>query len=181
MVPPRPSGNPPARAPFVLLVSAILGGGLVLVLLINTWLAQGSFTVKRLQDQQTALRNQAQAVAQQIAAQSAPDALAVRAAELGMVPAPNPVFKTKDGAVLGVAQTAQAAVRPAPPPQPPAATPSASTSSSPSASASANPSPKASSNPSPKASANPSPKTSTPPKPSAPAAKPSAPTQGSHG
>jgi hypothetical protein len=135
----------------------------VLVLLINTWLAQGSFTVKRLQDQQTAVGNQAQAIAQQIAAQSAPEALAVRAAELGMVPAPNPVFKTKDGAVLGVAQTAQVAVRPAPPPPPPAATPSASTSSSPSASA------------------NPSPKTSTPPKPSAPAAKPSAPTQGSHG
>jgi hypothetical protein len=173
-VPPRQSRNAPARAPFVLLVSAILGGGLVMVLLLNTWLAQGSFTVKRLQDQQTAMRNQTQAIAQQIAAQSAPDALAARAAELGMVPAPNPVFKTKDGAVLGVAQ---AAVRPAPPPPPP--TPSASASSSPSASAdpSAKASAKASTNPSAKASTNPSanPKASTPP------AKPSAPAQGSHG
>jgi hypothetical protein len=160
-----------------LLVSAILGGGLVLVLLINTWLAQGSFTVKRLQDQQTAVGNQAQAIAQQIAAQSAPEALAVRAAELGMVPAPNPVFKTKDGAVLGVAQTAQVAVRPAPPPPPPAATPSASASASPSSGASAKPSAKASANPRSKASTQS--KASAPA--AKPAAKPSAPARGSHG
>jgi hypothetical protein len=165
----------------VLLVSAILGGGLVLVLLINTWLAQGSFTVKRLQEQQTGLRNQTQAIAQQIAAQSAPDALAVRAAELGLVPAPNPVFKGTNGAVLGVAQPA---VRPAPPPPPPAATPSASASASASASPSASASASASASGSPKASA--SAKSSVSPKASGGAkastlAKPSPPAQGSHG
>jgi len=159
-----PQRHAPARAPFVLLVSAILGGGLVLVLLINTWLAQGSFTVKRLQDQQTSTRNQTQAIAQQIAAQSAPDALAVRAAELGMVPAPNPVFKTKDGTVLGVAQIAHAAVRPAPPPAPPAPTTSASAS------------PTASGSPS----AGTSPSVGSPAKPTD-VAKPTAPAQGSRG
>jgi len=167
-----PARRTPARAPFVLLVSAILGAGLVTVLLVNTWLAQGSFTLHALQKQQTALQNQTQALTQEIAAESAPQALAARAAALGMVPAPNPVFKQPDGRVVGVANQA---VRPAPPPAPtPSTTPSPTPSVTPSASASGpspnpKPTPKASTKPSTKPKASASPSTPAKPGTSAPA------------
>jgi 4-amino-4-deoxy-L-arabinose transferase-like glycosyltransferase len=110
----------PAKAPFVLLVSLLLGTGLVLVLLVNTWLAQGAFEVRQLQKTQAGLAAQSQTLAQAISAESAPQSLAAQAAGLGLVPAPNPVFKGTDGRVLG---TPVRAVRPAPPPPSVAATP----------------------------------------------------------
>lgn len=105
VVPPRRTA---ARAPFVLLVSLLLGGGLVLVLLVNTWLAQGSFRLHALQLEQSSLADQTQAMSQTIADESTPQSLAARAAALGMVAAPNPVFRRPDGAVLGAATKAVA-------------------------------------------------------------------------
>lgn len=129
-----PTPRTPARAPFVVLVAFLLAGGLVLVLLVNTWLAQGSFEMQQLQRQKVSLDVRAQAVSQHIADESAPHALAARAAAMGLVPAPNPVFKAADGSVLGVANKA---VRPAPPPPPvPTPTPSANASAAPGTAAS---------------------------------------------
>jgi hypothetical protein len=135
--PPR-TGRRPARAPFVLLVCGLLVGGLLLVLLINTWLAQGSFEARQLQQQQVSLQISAQALQQELAAQSAPGNLAAVAAAMGMVPAPAPVFKDAAGNVLGVPEKAVA------PPPPPAPSPSASASASVSPSASASVPPSAS-------------------------------------
>jgi hypothetical protein len=164
-----------ARAPFVLLVAGLLAGGLVFVLLVNTWLAQGSFTVRQLQQEQSDLRVQSQAIAQKIHTESAPQVLAAKAQAMGFVPAPAPVFKTTSGKVLG---DPEPGVRPAPPPPPsPSATPDASASASPSASPSTSPSPGASAatKPSARASTKPSaqasakPKTTTSLKPAPPA------------
>src|SRR5665213_2829922 len=127
----RPRATPP-RAPFVLLVSALLGGGLVMVLLVNTWLAQGSFTAHTLTLEQSKYADDEQALSQSIAQRAAPQALAARAVALGMVPAPNPVFRrASDGAVLGAPTVAWA-----PPPPPPSPSPTPSASASPSISAS---------------------------------------------
>jgi hypothetical protein len=136
-----------ARAPFVVLVSLVLGSGLVFLLLVNTWLAAGSFTVHSLQASQSSLADQQQALAQTIASESTPQQLARRAAALGMVPAPNPVFRAPTGAVLGVQTVAQAPPKPAPSPTAsPSVSPSASPSATPSGSAkpSTSPSPSAS-------------------------------------
>lgn len=148
-----PTPRTPARAPFVVLVAFLLASGLVLVLLVNTWLAQGSFEMQQLQRQKVSLDVGAQAVSQHIADESAPHALAAKAAAMGLVPAPNPVFKTADGSVLGVANKA---VRPVPPPPPPMPTPTPSanaavapgTAASPGSSASAKPAAKPAAQPS---------------------------------
>ncbi len=103
-----------ARAPFIVLVSLILGGGLLFLLLINTWLAAGSFTIQGLQSTQAGLADQQQALTQTIAGESTPQQIAQRATALGLVPAPNPVFKRANGAVLGV--PTQAVVPPKPVP-----------------------------------------------------------------
>jgi hypothetical protein len=163
---PRPATPPlrvaerratPARAPFVLLVSFLLGAGLIGVLLVNTWLAQGSFTLHQLQLDHSKYADQSQALAQSLAADAAPQTLAIRAGALGMLPAPNPVFKrTADGAVVGVPTRAWP-----PPPPPPAPSPSAAVSDS------ATPAPSASAS---TAGAAAKPSTSVPP---ATAAKPS--------
>ncbi|MBX6371560.1 MAG: septum formation initiator family protein [Acidothermus sp.] len=135
---PRPAPAPPRprlrvvsqprrapRAPFVLLVCALLVGGLVAVLVLNTWLAQGSFTLRHLQREQQQLADQAQALNRELQALEAPEALAARASALGLVPAPNPVFRNAaTGAVLGVPN-------PASPPPSPAASPAASTTPTP--------------------------------------------------
>jgi hypothetical protein len=128
-----------ARAPFVLLVSGLLAAGLVGVLVVNTRLAQGSFAVHQLQLEQSKYADQVQALGQVVADEQAPQALGARAIALGMVAAPNPVFK-RDGAVLGAATAAR---KPPPPPAPSptwSPSPSASTSASPTASSTASPS-----------------------------------------
>jgi hypothetical protein len=117
---------------------ALLTVALVALLMLNTALSQGSFTVQKLQRQTTELTNEQQGLQQQIDGWSAPDALAARARQLGMVPAGNPAFLTDNGKVLGDPSHLPAA--PSPQPTPPAsapASPSASTSASPSASPSA--------------------------------------------
>ncbi|HEY8729546.1 MAG TPA: hypothetical protein VIL94_08170 [Acidothermaceae bacterium] len=160
----RPRATAP-RAPFVLLVSVLLGGGLVMVLLVNTWLAQGSFTVHTLTIEQSKYADDEQALTQSIALRAAPQALAAHAIALGMVPAPNPVFRrASDGSVIGAPTVAWA------PPPPvvaqPSATPSPSVTPSPSASASPSPSASASpsASPAPTASATGSPAAGTPAK-----------------
>jgi len=74
------------RTPFVVLLLALLGGGLVCLLLINTTLAEGSFQITAMQQKNASLSQQAQSLEQQIAALESPASIAARAEKLGMRP-----------------------------------------------------------------------------------------------
>ncbi|WP_279387942.1 septum formation initiator family protein, partial [Streptacidiphilus pinicola] len=138
---PKPGpGRRAGRGPFAALVMVLLAVGLVALLTLNTALSQGSFTVQKLQRQTTQLTNEQQGLQQQIDGWSAPDALAARARQLGMVPAGNPAFLTDSGKVLGDPSHLPAAPSPLPTPEAPTPTPTPT----PSASGSASPSPSAS-------------------------------------
>ena len=100
----RAGGRASGRGPFAALVALLLSGGLVGLLLLNTALNQGSFQLTQLQQQTTRLTDQQQGLQQQIAAWSAPDNLAARARQLGMVPGGVPAFLKDDGTVLGSPQ-----------------------------------------------------------------------------
>ncbi|MFJ3721752.1 hypothetical protein ACIPYQ_04170 [Streptomyces sp. NPDC090045] len=116
---PRPGGQA-ARMPFVLLVVALLGGGLISLLLLNSALNEGSFQLSKLKKETTALTDEEQALQRDVDAYSAPDALQRRAQELGLVPGGSPVFIGPDGEVAGTAVPAEASPSPTPPASPPA-------------------------------------------------------------
>ncbi|MGX1130060.1 cell division protein FtsB [Streptomyces glaucescens] len=97
-----------ARAPFVLLVVLLLGGGLIGLLVLNSALSEGSFKLDDLQRETKNLTDEEQALQRDIDAYSAPDALQHRARELGMVPGGDPAFLNPDGTVRGVPSPARA-------------------------------------------------------------------------
>ncbi|MFJ5548258.1 septum formation initiator family protein [Streptomyces sp. NPDC093225] len=126
-----------ARTPFVLLVVALLGGGLITLLLLNSALNEGSFQLSRLKKETTSLTDEQQALQRDVDSYSAPDALERQARRLGLVAGGSPVFLGPDGKVGGVpspaarptapatqADPAAQAVPPAPPSQAPATDPS---------------------------------------------------------
>ena len=65
-----------ARTPFIVFVTALLGGGLICLLVINTILATGSYQITSLQQAQTARAQQVQVLKQQVAEESAPSVIA---------------------------------------------------------------------------------------------------------
>ena len=67
---------------------ALLGGGLLCLLMVNTILATGAFRITALQEGNVALTQRVQTLQAQIAAEEAPSALARRAQALGMVAPP---------------------------------------------------------------------------------------------
>ncbi|MEU6440957.1 septum formation initiator family protein [Streptomyces sp. NPDC047046] len=145
---PERGTNRAARTPFVLLVVVLLAGGLITLLVLNSSLNEGSFQVSRLKKQSTDLTDEQQELQRDVDAYSAPDALARRAAELGMVPGGDPAFLAPDGTVRGRASAAPrvALVRPSTaaesvPKASPTPTPSPSQSPNPNSSASPSPSP----------------------------------------
>ncbi|WP_107048571.1 septum formation initiator family protein [Streptomyces sp. NRRL S-87] len=91
-----------ARTPFVLLVVALLGGGLITLLLLNSALNEGSFQLSRLKKETTSLTDEQQALQRDVDSYSAPDALERQARRLGLVPGGSPVFLGADGKVGGV-------------------------------------------------------------------------------
>ena len=105
---PRPSvaGN----GVFALVVIGILLTGMVMLLVLNTTLAQGAFEIGSLTKTQNQLAVTEQQLLQAVAAEEAPEALQRRATALGMVPVTSPVFlRLADGAVLGTPTAAAAA------------------------------------------------------------------------
>jgi hypothetical protein len=70
------------------LVVALLGGGLLCLLLVNTILATGAFKITALQQSNVALTQRTQALQAKIAAEEAPSALEQHARALGMVAPP---------------------------------------------------------------------------------------------
>src|SRR3954465_7809562 len=105
-----------ARLPFALLVAAVLGSGLVALLMLHTPPAQDGFTLHKLQRQSAGLADLEQQLTVANQQAQAPSALAARARALGMVPTGDlRIVRRHDGRVVGVA-TAIVVARPAPHP-----------------------------------------------------------------
>ena len=81
-------------------VTALLGGGLICLLVINTILA-AAYQITSLQQSQAARAQQVQVLRQQVAEDSAPSVIAKRARELGMVVPPLTKFlNLKSGQII---------------------------------------------------------------------------------
>lgn len=112
VAPPAPVAAP--RAPFVLLVLAIVAAGIVGLLVLNTAINSGSLTLSRLRSQQTGLDAQEQEYRRELADLESPGSLQAAATRLGLVPAGTTAFiRLPDGKVIGVPQPAPAASDPA--------------------------------------------------------------------
>ena len=89
------------RAPFILLLVGLLGGALVSLLFISTTLAEGSYRITNLQQQNANLAKQEQLLSQQVAQASSPAQIAQEAEALGMRPDPHLQFiNLKTGKVV---------------------------------------------------------------------------------
>ena len=100
LVPARTTRAP--RAPFAVLVLAILAAGVVGLLMFNTHMQQGSFYATRLQQHASDLTARQQALDMQLERLRAPQRLATAGKALGMVAPGVPAFvKLSDGSVVG--------------------------------------------------------------------------------
>lgn len=98
----------PGNGVFAALCMTLMVGGLFALLMLNTAMAEGSFTLHRLQSTSGELADTQDALTQAIDAQRSPGNLAARASRLGMVPADSAAFlRLSDGKVLGVASPAK--------------------------------------------------------------------------
>jgi len=87
---------------FVIVLAIILGVGLLGMLVINTTLAQGAFTVSELRSTQEELSRTEATLIESVAALAAPVVLETKARNLGMVPSATPAFiQIPTGKVLG--------------------------------------------------------------------------------
>jgi hypothetical protein len=92
----------PPRTPFAVLVFAILGAGVVGLLMFNTHMQQASFYATRLQHQADDLTARQQALDMELERLRAPQRLAEAGKELGMVAPGVPAFvRLGDGTVVG--------------------------------------------------------------------------------
>ncbi len=118
---PRPVSRPAAgwkkrprhpRAPFILLLVGLLGGALVCLLVISTTLAEGSYQITHLQQENTVLARQEQVLTDQVAQASSPAQIAQEAEALGMRQNPKLQFiNLKTGKIVtGKPTAAQAAI-----------------------------------------------------------------------
>jgi hypothetical protein len=92
----------PPRAPFAVLVFAILGAGVVGLLMFNTHMQQASFYATRLQNRADDLTARQQALDMELERLRAPQRLAQAGKALGMVAPGVPAFvRLSDGTVVG--------------------------------------------------------------------------------
>lgn len=99
---PRP-GRRASRLPFAALVVAVLGLGLVGLLLLNTGMERGVYQVTALRTKVAALQIQHQALQLKVAELQDPQQVAERALRLGMVANSSPAFiSLATGKVMGV-------------------------------------------------------------------------------
>jgi len=151
----------------VLLSLLVVGVGLLGLLGLNTVLGQDAFRRHDLDRQAALLSEQEQQLASDVAALEAPERLAARAVELGLVPAGPPAFlRLSDGVVLGAAAAPPVAPAPAAKVKPsakPVASAKPAASAKPSAKPAASAKPKSSAEPAakPAATARPTPASAT--------------------
>jgi len=100
LVPDLSDGKQADRKFFAIFVSVVGGIGLMLLLLINTLLAQDAFELTNLKLEAKLVSDEREAIARQIDKISSPEALAKSATALGMKPSENPTFLSLDKAVL---------------------------------------------------------------------------------
>ena len=103
------TGAPVRRggAAFGIVCASLLAIGLIGLLLLNTSLAQGSFTLHDLRTTSDQLTDTQGALNQSLDASRSPANLARKATSMGMVPAQSAAFlRLSDGKVIGVAQPA---------------------------------------------------------------------------
>ncbi len=92
---------------FATICMVVLAVGLLTLLMLNTQLAQGAFTLHDLQVSSGTLTDQEHELTRALDAERNPAALAKRAIELGMVPATSMAFiRLEDGVILGTAEPA---------------------------------------------------------------------------
>lgn len=104
-----PSRRAP-RVPFAALVLAVLGLGLVGLLVLNTSLQQSAFYARALEQKAADLEVRKEALALEVDALRAPDRVARQAQSMGMLPNHNPAFLfLADGTVRGDAEPADPA------------------------------------------------------------------------
>lgn len=96
-----------SRGFFAVIVAGMLALGLVIMLVINTSVAQTAFTVTELRSQQRELARTEAALTEALATAAAPPVLEAKARALGMVPSGRPVFVTiPEGSIRGKAKPA---------------------------------------------------------------------------
>ena len=97
------------RVPFVLACMAVLAVALLSALLLNTQMAQASFTKYHLSNELGRLQQDQKDLTMQLDAKSSPDQIASAARALGMVPAPGTGWITlSNGTVSGAPEAAKA-------------------------------------------------------------------------
>jgi hypothetical protein len=136
-------GPPPAKAErkagstgrvtFVILVMALLIGGVVATLWFSTQATADAYKLEQAKNTTNKLSSRVGQLQQQVAQQDSPQSLAQRAGQLGMVPAPDVTHLVvgKDGHVTVIGTPSKAV--PPPPPvtsTPPTSTPTSRTNSS---------------------------------------------------
>jgi hypothetical protein len=92
LVPEPSAGKQADRRFFAVFVSIVGALGLLLLLFINTLLAQDAFKLSELKAEAKLVSDQREAIAREIDAISSPEALAQKATELGMKPSKVPNF-----------------------------------------------------------------------------------------
>ena len=103
------------RVPFAILVAAILGGGLISLLLLHTMAAQDAFRLHDLQRQAADLNDTQQQLEVANQQLQSPAVLAAKARSLGMVPTASISFvRLHSGRLVGVAKAAPLPAAPAP-------------------------------------------------------------------
>lgn len=96
-----------SRGLFAVLITVLLAFGLVVMLLVNTSVAQTAFTVTELKMQQRELSRTEAALTKSLAEAASPPVLEAKARSLGMIPSDRAVFVTvPDGKVRGKAKPA---------------------------------------------------------------------------
>lgn len=96
-----------SRGLFAVLVTVLLAFGLIVMLLLNTSVAQTAFTVTELKLQQRELSRTEAALTKSLAEAASPPVLEAKARSLGMIPSDRAVFVTvPDGKVRGKAKPA---------------------------------------------------------------------------
>jgi hypothetical protein len=92
LVPEPSAGKQADRRFFAVFVSIVGALGLLLLLFINTLLAQDAFKLSELKAEAKLVSDQREAIAREIDAISSPEALSQKATELGMKPSKVPNF-----------------------------------------------------------------------------------------
>jgi hypothetical protein len=111
VVPVRETAAP--RAPFAFAVVALLGCGLIGLLVLNTVLGKDAFRLHALQVEGRQLADREQLLTREVETLRAPGTLAEKAAAMGMVQAGPPAFlHLADGVVAGVPTPAEAPATP---------------------------------------------------------------------